>query len=359
MRAMGVTAQVIVRAVDLRAYQESYPEIPDVNGLFVGFADEAEVLSLSRNFDVVVATHYRSMAILRRIVDAAPWVLPAYYTQDYEPLFEPEGTKHYWEAWHSYTAIPNMLLFAKTDWIRNQIEKVHGVKVEKVVPSIDHSVYFPTSEKRTEKVIRISAMIRPSTPRRGAERTMRLLKRLWEGYPEKVSITIFGCRASDASFLALTRDFSFENRGVLKRFEVADLLRHTDIFIDLSDYQAFGRTALEAMACGATAMVPRCGGSDEYAIDGHNALVVDTMNIDECFERVREVVESPLTLGRMKFHALSTAGLYSPRRAALSELLVFARAYAQRLQFISAEARSEAGSDRNKTYHAGTEERDD
>src|SRR5690606_10765591 len=121
MRAMGVTAQVIVRAVDLKAYQESYPEIPDVNGLFIGFADEAEVLSLSRNFDVVVATHYRSMAILRRIVDAAPWILPAYYTQDYEPLFEPEGTKHYCEAWHSYTAIPNMLLFAKTDWIRNQI----------------------------------------------------------------------------------------------------------------------------------------------------------------------------------------------------------------------------------------------
>ena len=44
--------------------------------------------------------------------------------------------------------------------------------------------------------------------------------------------------------------FDFKNYGILRRENVADLLRKSAIFIDMSTYQAFGRTGIEAMACG-------------------------------------------------------------------------------------------------------------
>ena len=59
---------------------------------------------------------------------------------------------------------------------------------------------------------------------------------------------------------------NFATYGTLKRQEVADLLGRCDVFIDLSDYQAFGRTALEAMACGCTSVVPMHGGAEEYVL---------------------------------------------------------------------------------------------
>ena len=59
---------------------------------------------------------------------------------------------------------------------------------------------------------------------------------------------------------------------------MAELLRESDVFLDMSVYQAFGRTALEAMACGATAVVPKVGGVWEFVEHGHNALAVDTLS---------------------------------------------------------------------------------
>ena len=85
---------------------------------------------------------------------------------------------------------------------------------------------------------------------------------------------MFGCAADDPFWTE--HDYDGEILGVLRRDEVADLLRRSQLFIDLSEYQAFGRTGLEAMACGCTTILPEAGGSDEYAIDGSNCLRVDT-----------------------------------------------------------------------------------
>ena len=113
---------------------------------------------------------------------------------------------------------------------------------------------------------------------------MRVLARLAKAHPGRTKIHIFGC--PDAELDALERDFPFENHGILNRPGVAAVLGASDIFMDLSDYQAFGRTGLESMACGCAPVVPLHGGADEYAIDGVNALVVDTHSEDACFERI-------------------------------------------------------------------------
>jgi len=323
LRSIGVDAVVAVKADRLDTFLHQYEDIRDARDVFLGF-DEATLLSVASNFDVVVGTIFSSMWQVEKISKAFPHILPAYYVQDYEPLFFTVGSEHWKTARASYSLVPTATLFAKTHWIIRQVAEAHGVNVRKVEPSIDHSVYHPRTWKR-RALVSIAAMIRPQTPRRGAERTMRVLSGLAKLNPGKLAFQLFGCDAESTEFLSLQRDFEFRQHGVLRRPEVASLLAECDIFIDLSDYQAFGRTALEAMACGCAAMVPAQGGGDEYAIDGANSLVVDSFDEAMAVQALHELVNDPCRLHKMRMAGLMTAAKYSVHRAAVSELTLLSQ----------------------------------
>jgi len=150
---------------------------------------------------------------------------------------------------------------------------------------------------------------------------MRVLKALQHIYGERVAVHIFGCLDGSSEFLQLERDFLHLNHGILKRPEVAELLSGCDIFLDLSDYQAFGRTGLEAMACGCAVVLPAVGGTDEYAIDGENSLVIDTLDESLCIRWVASLIDDPVRLANIKLSALQTASRYSVHMAAISEIV--------------------------------------
>jgi len=147
-----------------------------------------------------------------------------------------------------------------------------------------------------------------------------------------VEFHLFGCSEDDPRFQTLQRDFDYENQGVLKRPAVASLLARSDIFIDLSDYQAFGRTALEAMACNCAAMVPIHGGTDEYAIDDVNAMMVDSFDEEECFDRLNALLMNQEKLRDMKSAGLLTASSFNVHNAAVSEISVFGRSLSDHRQ---------------------------
>jgi GT2 family glycosyltransferase/glycosyltransferase involved in cell wall biosynthesis len=323
MRRLGITAEVAVRNQDIPGYREAYSDMPGVDTLFTGF-DETNLVDVAEKFDIVIATIYHSIILLKTITDCNQHILPAYYVQDYEPLFFEPGSDNWKLARMSYTLIPHAVLFAKTHWIARTVVREHGVAVHKVLPSIDHDVYKVKAKPR-DGIIRIAAMIRPQTPRRGAERTMRLLSRLMKANPGKLAIDLFGCSGTSPLFQQLPSDYDFKNHGELKRQKVAEVLAGADIFVDLSDYQAFGRTGLEAMACGCTAMLPIHGGVDEYALDNINSIIVDSLDPEECFARLQVLVEFPETIFRMKLAALQAAARYSPHSAAISELTLLAK----------------------------------
>lgn len=328
MRRMGVDARVGVNCRNLASFHQQYEDVPEAEAVFLGF-EPPTLLTVAADFDVVVATIFNSVELVKRVVDAFPWIVPAYYIQDYEPLFFTRNDPNWAVAHASYTAVPGMVNFAKTHWIRREVARFHGVRVAKVRPSIDHDVYTPRPcRSHSDGRIHISAMIRPGTPRRGAHRTMALLARLSHKHGDAIAISIFGCEADDPKLVALERDFPHDCLGILTRPKVAALLQCSDLFIDLSDYQAFGRTALEAMACGSLALVPERGGADEYAVHGKNAIVVNTLDPEACFRAVDAVISDRMHFAVMRVAALETANGYSPRRAAVSILDVLGRAVA-------------------------------
>lgn len=327
MRDLGVNAQVAIEERCRAAYFADYPGLP-TEDLFYVYETIDDVVAYASRFDCAVATIFHSMTLVKHIVDAHPSVLPAYYVQDYEPWFFSDDSPWRLTALESYAQVPGTVLFAKTTWLCDQVHREHGVHVHKVLPSLAQDVYFPSLDTSGKDwPVRVVAMIRPATKYRGAPRTMRVLKRLKTHFGARVDISSFGC--SDVE-LPSERNFEFRNEGVLIREQVAELYRRADVFVDFSDWQAFGRIGLEAMACGCAVVVPDKGGVREFAVDRVNALIVDSADEDACFDAARKLVEDSELCRAFRAAGLQKATEYSVRRAAISEIHVLSRALAAR-----------------------------
>jgi glycosyltransferase involved in cell wall biosynthesis len=319
MRDIGVPASI---ALHERAWERACRVYDDAEEIFTSFGGLDELAAITADADVISATHFKSVAMVRHLRGIRDDFLPAYYVQDYEPFFVIEENDDLAEARASYTAIPDAVLFAKTHWLCNAVASAHGIPVARVEPSLD-TVVFHARGERAAGLVRVTAMLRPRTPRRQPHGTIAILERLRRSHSDLVEVATFGC--SDADVAKLTNDEGLRSThlGLLRRTRVAELLRQTDVFLDFSLYQAFGRTALEAMACGATALVPRIGGAAEFVEHGVNALAIDSFDEGASYEALAELASDEERLRAMQRAAVETASGFSIVRAALSEYLLF------------------------------------
>jgi GT2 family glycosyltransferase len=337
LRSLGVPARIMLPEWDRARARATYD---DADELFQTFRDEDDLVAKTADADVISATHHKSVALLGAIRARRSDFLPAYYVQDYEPFFTAPYIAE--EAIASYTALPDMLLFAKSHWLCNIVAERHGLYVAKVEPSIDRDVFTPAPDRdeRAAGPLRVVAMVRPRTARRQPLATLAVLERLLDELPGRARVSTFGCYADELREILPDAEAALErHRGMLSRAQVAELLRESDVFLDMSVYQAFGRTALEAMACGATAIVPTVGGVWEFVENGSNALAVDTLDTDGAFAALRTLTDDSEQLGRLRASALQTAGRHSIARAALSEYLLFERAHRARFGALDERAR--------------------
>lgn len=320
---LGAEVDLALSQDSAEAFRWHYPEL---EGAMVGlqaFKTIQELAAVLPGFDLAIATSAPSAHMLAdalKLSDGKP-ARPAYYVQDYEPLLFMPGARKWTDARASYGLFKDALLFAKTDWLRRIVYDNHGRPVVKVTASIDHELYRP--RERPGGGLTISAMVRPKTPRRGPQRTVRMLNRLAAETGERVRLVSFGCGEEelDGVFRLSPR---VEHLGVLRREQVAEALAASDLFLDLSDYQAFGRTGLEAMACGCVPLLPVFGGADEFARHGENGFLVDTRS-DEAVRAVVDgfIAASSGTRAALSAAAISAASQYTVEKAARSEYQAF------------------------------------
>ena len=334
MCALGVHAEVAVHAKYQDAFVSFYEE-HHAAGIIFFFDSDDELFAKAADFHVVVATLWSTPALIAPMCLRWPDKLYVYYVQDYEPWFFPHDVESRKIAENSYTLLPDMALMAKTDWICDTVTERHGRPVYRVAPSLDHALYYPGAPRRAGRALGIAAMIRPKTPRRAPLRTLRVLKCLASRTSRPLRILTFGCEVQELRAYvqsAAPREdvlgFNFENCGTLTRAEVAELLRSVDVFADLSDYQAFGRTGLEAMACGCAVVLPANGGVYEYAVDDDNARIVDTQSVEGAAAVLQDLIEDDDARQRLQRRAVATASRYDIVRSSLSELAVFRSAWA-------------------------------
>lgn len=325
---IGAIVGIAVKDKNVDQFASAYPELHNSGVALHGFSSGAILAEFARDYDVIVATTNGSVRDVKIALDeirAADRPVPAYYIQDYEPLFYAPLTDKWREAFESYTLIPNCVLFAKTDWICDIVYENHGVKVSRVQASVDHGIYYPTiSERQNRSVTKIVAMLRPQTPRRSPTRTSRILNCIATLYSESTDISVFGASDEQLEQFDVKLLPTIKNHGRMRRTEVPEVIRSADLFLDLSDFQAFGRTAIESMACGCVPIVPILGGATEFAVHGQNSFLVDTRSD----EAIMTAISTYLSLNhtervKMSFNALLTASRFTVRTAALSELALF------------------------------------
>jgi len=73
---------------------------------------------------------------------------------------------------------------------------------------------------------------------------------------------------------------------------------------------------VEAMACGCAVIVPKNGGTDEFGIDNHNCLVVDTESKEKCEEALIKLVENCELRNHLAVNAIKEICSFYPEKSA-------------------------------------------
>lgn len=316
---LGYDARIAVPARHAAGYLDEYPRLLDA-GVLAAYHDGPELSESAAGADVVVGTHWTSMALVAGLVASTPRSA-AYYVQDYEPWCYPEHSTEATDARRSFHLVPGALLFAKTHWLCDLVREKEGREVARIDAGIDLDLFHPERDSPGE-AIRLTAMVRPSTPRRAPARTLRVLAEVRERFRGPLAVEIFGCTEASLREHGLALPPGVRNLGPLRAQDVAGHLRSAHVFVDLSDYQAFGRTGLEAMASGCCAVLCREGGPAEYARHGVDALLVDSGSEAACVQAILDLLGDHARRARLRREGLRTASGYGLRRAALSQLRV-------------------------------------
>ncbi|MDW8399363.1 MAG: glycosyltransferase family 4 protein [Acetobacteraceae bacterium] len=324
LRDLGIEAVVAVNATNAEAFRAAYDRFDWLGaGGMVVFDGPRELAQHLAGAEVAVGTtntSVHSIAEALRVLRGTP-PRTAYYVQDYEPLFYAVGTTEHALALASFTVLRGCTHFAKTRWLAGLVRAAHGHETALVVPSIDHTIYRPAARRPGGGRPVVVAMVRPSTPRRAPRRTLALLGRVAAGEFGEAEAVAFGADAEEIAAHGMALPPGVRLAGRLRQTEVAELLRGADLFLDLSDYQAFGRTAAEAMASGCIVLAPRLGGASDFIADGIGGFLADTCDP----AAVNSALRRMLSLSEAERRAMRLAGLeavagFTPVRAAISEL---------------------------------------
>ena len=271
-------------------------------------ASPEALVSDSDRCDVMVATHWSTAAWVDAAVRAGRATRAAAYLQDYEPWFFPEhDTVGRARVLAAFGLIEDRIVTSR--WLADLLA-ADGLASVIEPPGVDLSVFAPRPNPESGPPL-VVAMARPRTPRRGFATVVAALERVHEARPD-VRIALFGERIG-----AMPLPFPCQRIGVVTdQDDLARLLGSARVHYDGSDFQAFGRTALEAMACGTPSVLTAVGGTGEYARSGENALVVPPRDPDAAAAAILRFVDDREFATGASAAGLATVPAFANRRRA-------------------------------------------
>lgn len=161
------------------------------------------------------------------------------------------------------------LKIAVATWLRDAGEH-WGFPAERcrvVLQGIDHDDFRVTTPIE-EREVRV-AMLHNSHPAKGWPVGYDALLIAKEQVPE-LRASVFGTSTPEEDLPDWIEFTANPDRDVL----VEQILNRSRLFVQSSDYEGFGLTAVEAMACGCALISTDNGGSRDYAFHHETALVV-------------------------------------------------------------------------------------
>ncbi len=114
---------------------------------------------------------------------------------------------------------------------------------------------------------------------------------------------------------------------VVPRFErerLPELVADCQVKLFPSLYEGFGKTVLEAMACGLAPVTTEVPGPTMFVRDGENGLVVPPADVDALRCAIERLIDEPDLLARLREGAWRTAQDYGWQSVADERLAVYA-----------------------------------
>jgi len=309
LRLLGADARIATIEDRQDVYRTRFLDRPMV------FGDPETMIRELPDADLLVATHWSTAAWVRRLVDAGRAEHAAYLVQDYEAWFYPPNemaTRA--RVKQTYELIPHKIV--TSGWLADLLAQ-DGYAVHTIPPGLDLEVFYPRPVESRPRPI-VLAMARPRTPRRGFDTVVAALAKVHEAMPD-VEIVLFGENLGEMAL-----PFPYRGEGVITDQEqLALLYSEATVHLDASDFQAFGKAALEAMACGTPSVLTSVGGVNEYAHDQENCLLVEPRDPDATASAILMLLAETSLLRRLREGGLATVVDYSTKRKARQTLALF------------------------------------
>ena len=271
------------------------------------YPEHDELIRLFPPSDIVIATFWTTAFLLMPKLRKHYDFVSSYYVQDYEAYFYPDDDfVQRAQAASTYTLTEYRVVMSQ--WLKQLIERKHGVVCDKIHMGIDLGVFRPRSDQQSgARGPQIAYNARPDAPRRGFDDAVKAFQRVHAERPD-VEFVFFG---TEDEGMPSDLPFPIINRGrIYDPNKVAQMLSDAAILLDSSHFQGFGRPGLEAMACGTPPVLTNEGGVNEYATDDENCLMVSPRDHGAMADRMLRLLNDPALSARLRAGGLATAQEY-------------------------------------------------
>uniref|UniRef100_A0A7S3UIN6 Glycosyl transferase family 1 domain-containing protein n=1 Tax=Picocystis salinarum TaxID=88271 RepID=A0A7S3UIN6_9CHLO len=321
----NVHVRMAIPSWTMAYFEEAFPEAAE-RKIFLPFAGTSnnkiamELIQRKEAFDFLVATLFTTVSTVEKLHAVYPNSIKSYYVQDIENHFD-QGLTAMAES--TYRRMVDGFVFVKTKYLENELRKTYGVKAQVIPPTVDTDRFNPNHRiSSPADTLTACGMVRTSTPRRNPFGTYKVLaSALARHGPDKLKVIVFGSTLEELQRMLelhgedTTFPAGLEFLGNLNRAEVASILHKCDLFLDFSEWQAFGRSGLECMAAGCIPILPLTGGSSEYAVHGRNAFLLNSSDVEAGVKLIDQVLYNTYDIGRMREAAVTRAARFSIPRS--------------------------------------------
>jgi glycosyltransferase involved in cell wall biosynthesis len=186
----------------------------------------------------------------------------------------------------------------------------------------------PVAASSTPRIAQVGTYI----PRKGVHHGARALERLMRERSD-VEVRFLGTACDRERVLADFDPALHDRIEVMPRFsreELPALLADCQIKLFPTLYEGFGKTVLEAMACGLAPVTTTVPGPTMFVRDGRNGVLVPPADSEALRTALRRLLDEPRLLERLRLNAWKTAQAYDWQAAADERLAIYERLLAGR-----------------------------
>lgn len=268
-----------------------------------------------RDVDILLATSWETVAPIVDVASQYPDARTWYFVQDIEGDFYNDDRRA--QALATYEAIDRR--FVKTRFLQRRLSELgHGAEL--VRPGMNLDIFYPQDLQR--KPASVLAMARPPKAGEADHRGFATLLGVYESLADRrpeITLSVFGNPDS------IDWPIPVESHGRIEPSKLPGLYSSASVYLDSSQTHGFGRTGVEAMACGAVAVMTRSGGVEDYAVDGENALLCPVDDIPMIVEAIERLIDNPELAAALQQGGFDTVKNFDDRDAC-EEVLTLWRA---------------------------------